>query len=1063
MFKTRAGQVKFPELEKEVLEFWKENQTFQKSLENRKGKEEFVIYDGPPFATGLPHYGHLLAGTIKDVVPRYQTMKGKYCERTFGWDCHGLPVEYEMEKQLNLSGKKQIEDYGIDKFNEACRSIVLRYTAEWESIVTRMGRWVDFRNGYRTMDAKYMESIWNVFKQLWDKGLIYEGYKILPYCARCSTPLSNFEANQGYKEVTDPTVTVRFKVLGQENTYILAWTTTPWTLPSNMALAAGPEIDYVKVKDGDDFYIMAEARLGAYYKKDAMPEIVERCKGKDLAGIKYEPLFPYFLGEKAKGGFLVKGSEYQYVKDGFDFYANGAWRVINADYVSTEDGTGIVHIAPLFGEDDCIAGKANGLPAVCPIDAECKFTSFVTDYAGMFVKEADKPIMERLKAERKLVHRGTVKHSYPHCWRDDSPLIYNAVTTWFVSIEPIKAKMLAANAQMSWVPEHIKDGRFGKWLENARDWAISRNRYWGCPLPVWRNQETGETVCVGSIAELEKLSGQKITDIHKHFVDKIQLPGKNGTVLTRVPEVLDCWFESGSMPYAQKHYPFENKEHFEENFPADFIAEGLDQTRGWFYTLTVLASALFDKPAAKNVIVNGLVLAENGQKMSKRLKNYPDPMHVVDTYGADALRLFLLGSPVVRAEDLKFSEEGVKEVMRAVILPIWNSFSFFTTYANVDNWTPSADGAAPADPSNPLDRWILSSLSDMIAEIREAMDAFQLQKAANRFEKFAEDLTNWYIRRSRRRFWKSQNDTDKNEAYATLYHVLLTFVKCAAPFIPFITEEIYRTLRTDSMPESVHMCDFPQPEASRRDTWLEKQMEATMKAVSLGRFLRTQRNLKVRQPLQRAILVSGDADIRKMLEETADIVAEELNVKKIDVLADEEELVKLSAKANFKTLGRKLGPQMKEAAAMIQTLASSQIAAVLRGETVSLTLKSGTVLDLGKDDLSIQREEKPGIVAASEDGVTIALNTELTPELIAEGYAREFVSKVQNLRKEMGLEVTDRIAVTYTADPEVAAALNSFRDYITNETLCSSFDAAADAEHAFDLNGKDCKVTVRKA
>ncbi|MCI6287320.1 MAG: DUF5915 domain-containing protein, partial [Lentisphaeria bacterium] len=540
------------------------------------------------------------------------------------------------------------------------------------------------------------------------------------------------------------------------------------------------------------------------------------------------------------------------------------------------------------------------------------------------------------------------------------------------------------------------------------------------------------------------------------------LPGKNGTVLTRVPEVLDCWFESGSMPYAQKHYPFENKEHFEEHFPADFIAEGLDQTRGWFYTLTVLAAALFGRPASKNVVVNGLVLAENGQKMSKRLKNYPDPLHVVETYGADALRLFLLGSPVVRAEDLKFSEDGVKEVMRAVILPVWNSFSFFTTYANVDNWQPPADGAAPANPANPLDRWILSSLSDMIAEIREAMDAFQLQKAANRFEKFAEDLTNWYIRRSRRRFWKSQNDADKDEAYATLYHVLLTFVKCAAPFIPFITEDIYRTLRTESMPESVHLCDFPQPETARRDTWLEKQMDVTMKAVSLGRFLRTQRNLKVRQPLKRAVLVSGDSGIRKMLEETADIVAEELNVKKIDVRADEEELVRLSAKANFKTLGKKLGPQMKEAAALMQTLPSSQVAAVLRGEKVTVALKSGTELELGKDDLSIQREEKPGLSVASEDGVTIALDTDLTPELVAEGYAREFVSKVQNLRKEMGLDVVDRIHTVYQTAPETAAALEQFNDYIKNETLSETL-SVGEAEHECDLNGQSCKVSIGKA
>ncbi|MBO7146892.1 MAG: isoleucine--tRNA ligase [Lentisphaeria bacterium] len=1040
MFKTRSGQVNFPNLERDVLDFWKEDKTFKKSLDNRKGNQEFVFYDGPPFATGLPHYGHLLAGTIKDVVPRYQTMRGKYCERTFGWDCHGLPVEYEMEKQLKLSGKKQIEEFGIDKFNEACRSIVLRYTAEWETIVTRMGRWVDFENGYRTMDTPYMESIWNVFKRLWDEGLIYEGYKILPYCPRCSTPLSNFEANQGYQEVTDPAITIRFKVIGEENTYFLAWTTTPWTLPSNMALTAGPDIDYVKVKDGNEFYYLAKARLSAYYKKDAMPEIVAEMKGADLNGKQYEPLFPYFENLREKGAF----------------------RMINADFVSTEDGTGIVHTAPGFGEDDAAAGKANGIPEVCPIDDECKFTREVPDYEGIYVKDADKEIMRRLKEEGKLVHRGTINHNYPHCWRDDSPLIYKAVSTWFVRIDKIKEKMLAANAQMSWVPEHIKSGRFGKWLENARDWAISRNRYWGCPLPIWRNKETGEMVCVGSVAELEQLSGRKITDIHKHFIDDIQLKGKDGSILTRVPEVLDCWFESGSMPYAQNHYPFENKERFEKNFPADFIAEGQDQTRGWFYTLTVLASALFNKPAAKNVVVNGMILAENGQKMSKRLKNYPDPMYIVETYGADALRLFLLGSPVVRAEDLKFSEDGVKEVMRAVILPLWNSFSFFTTYANVDNWTPSADGAAPENPANPLDRWILSSLSDMIAEIREAMDSFYLQKAANRFEKFAEDLTNWYIRRSRRRFWKSQNDNDKNEAYATLYHVLITFAKCAAPFIPFITEEIYRTLRTDAMPASVHLCDFPEADAARRDAYLEKQMDATMKAVSLGRFLRTQRNLKVRQPLKRAILVSGDADVRKMIAETADIVAEELNVKAIEVLADEEELVKLSAKANFKTLGKRLGAQMKEAAALIQTLPSAMIAAALRGEAVTITLKDGTNLELFKDDLSILREEKPGMSVASEDGVTIALDTELDQNLINEGYAREFISKIQNIRKEMNLDVVDHINVSFAAAEEVTNAINAFKDYIQNETLCSSLEAG-DAENECDLNGQICKISVRKA
>ena len=575
---------------------------FEKSIESRKDSEEFVFYDGPPFATGLPHYGHLLAGSIKDVIPRYQTMRGKKVDRVFGWDCHGLPVEYEMEKELKLSGKKEIEDYGIGNFNEACRGIVLRYTKEWETVVTRMGRWVDFEHGYRTMDKNYMESIWWVFKQLWDKGLIYEGYKILPYCPRCSTPLSNFEANQGYMEVTDPAITVRFKAVGEKNTYYLAWTTTPWTLPSNMALAVGSDIDYVKIKDGEDYYILAKSRLSFYYKNSEDYEMVEELKGESLLDKHYLPLFPYFQELKSEGAF----------------------RVVTADYVSTEDGTGIVHTAPGFGEDDSMTGKKHGIPEVCPIDNECCFTSEIEDYAGIYVKDADKDIIKRLKIEGKLVHRGTIKHNYPHCWRDDSPLIYRAVSTWFVRIDKVKEAMLKANSQISWVPDHIKDGRFGKWLENARDWAVSRNRYWGCPLPIWRNQETGEAVCVGSVEELEKLTGSKVDDIHKHFVDELKIKSKDGkSDLVRVTEVLDCWFESGSMPYAQKHYPFENKEWFEQNYPADFIAEGLDQTRGWFYTLVVLGAALFDKPAFKNVVVNGMVLAEDGQKMSKRKKIIP--------------------------------------------------------------------------------------------------------------------------------------------------------------------------------------------------------------------------------------------------------------------------------------------------------------------------------------------------------------------------------------------------------------------------------------------------------
>lgn len=1039
-FKNISNQVNFPALECEVLEFWKESGIFEKSLKQRKGGPEYVFYDGPPFATGLPHYGHLLAGTIKDVVPRYQTMRGNYVERSFGWDCHGLPVENEMEKVLKLQSKRDIEAYGVDKFNEACRSIVLRYTSEWETVVTRMGRWVDFRRGYRTMDRNFMESVWWVFKALWDKGLVYEGYKILPYCPRCATPLSNFETNQGYKEVVDPAITIRFKLRDEENSYILAWTTTPWTLPSNLALAVGPEVDYVKVKDGDEFFYLAENRLGAYYRET--PEIVWRGKGADLAGRRYEPLFNYFA----------------------ELDAQGAFQVLCGDFVSISDGTGIVHCAPGFGEDDNALCKAAGLPEVCPIDAECRFTDEIPDYAGRAVKETDKEIIQRLKDEGKLVRRDQIRHSYPHCWRDDGPLIYRTISTWFVRAEQLRDRMVKNNQSINWVPAHLRDGRFGKWLENARDWAISRNRFWGTPLPIWRNPE-GEVIVPGSVAELEKLTGRKIEDLHKHFIDKLEIPSPTGkSPLKRVEEVFDCWFESGSMPYARMHYPFENKKQFEEHFPADFIAEGLDQTRGWFYTLVVLASALFDRPPFKNVLVNGLILAENGQKMSKRLKNYPDPMVVVNTYGADALRLFMLGSQVVRAEDLKFSEAGVKEILRGVMIPMWNALSFFTTYANVDGYEPPAgEVQPPAKASNVLDRWILSSASQMVEEIRGELDAYNLQKAANRFSRFIDDLTNWYIRRSRRRFWKSSDDADKREAYRTLHYVLLTFAKTAAPFIPFTTEAIYRTLRTKEMPESVHLCDYPEPNDCR-DEYLEKQMELTMTAVSSGRFLRTANNLKVRQPLAKAVLASPDAASRKMLEETAWIVAEELNVKSVEFSDDEEALVRRSAKANFKVLGSRLGKNMKEAAAKIQALTGREIGDVLAGKPYKLVLADGTEAEITAEDLVVQREEKPGLVAASENGITIALATELTPELEEEGFARELVSKIQNLRKEKGFDVTDRIRVVCSVPEKREAALEANRAYICEETLAVAFETGpAENGAEADVNGESCRISVERA
>ncbi|MGL4982564.1 MAG: isoleucine--tRNA ligase, partial [Treponemataceae bacterium] len=625
MYKSVDPKVNFAKQEEEILAFWKKNDIFKKSIAQRKDCSEYVFYDGPPFATGLPHFGHFLPSTIKDIIPRYQTMKGRKVERRFGWDCHGLPVENLIEKELNLNSKTDIESYGIDKFNEACRSSVLRYVKEWRQTITRLGRWVDFDNDYKTMDPDYMESIWWVLKSLHEKGLLYEGHYILPYCPRCSTVLSNHELNMGgYKDVHDPAITVRFKVAGEDNCYFLAWTTTPWTLPSTLGLCCGADIDYVKVQDGDDFYILAEARLDAYYKEENKPQIIWKKKGSELLGMTYEPLFPYFADLKKIDGKA------------------GAFRIFNADFVSTEDGTGIVHTAPGFGEDDNKVFKGTGVPTICPVDSECKFTAEVSDYVGIFVKDADKQIIERLKNEGKLVKRDQILHAYPHCWRCESPLIYRAVGSWFIGVESIREKLIAANNQINWQPAHIKEGRFGKWLEGARDWAISRNRYWGNPIPVWKCEECGKVICVGSRKELQELSGVYPEDLHKHFIDGITIPCECGSTLKRISEVLDCWFESGSMPYAQNHYPFENKEYFEQHFPANFISEGLDQTRGWFYTLTVLAAALFDRPAFENCIVNGLVLASDGKKMSKSLRNYTDPSIAVDQFGADAMRLFLM-------------------------------------------------------------------------------------------------------------------------------------------------------------------------------------------------------------------------------------------------------------------------------------------------------------------------------------------------------------------------------------------------------------------------------------
>lgn len=1045
-FEPVPARVNFAEGEERILLFWERHGTFARSLEQTRNGPEFVFYDGPPFATGLPHYGHLLAGTIKDIVPRYQTMRGRYVDRRFGWDCHGLPVEYEVERDLQISGRTEIERLGVDAFNERCRGIVLRYTREWRHIVRRMGRWVDFERGYKTMDPAYMESIWWVFKRLWDQKLLYEGQKILPYCPRCSTPLSNFETNQGYRDVQDPAVTVRFRLLDEDNAWILAWTTTPWTLPSNTALAVGSAIRYARVKTGRGVYYVAQERLHEYEAEAGDGADIRFVSGAELVGRPYEPLFPFFASLRQ----------------------DGAFRIVAGDFVSTEDGTGVVHVAPGFGEDDHRLAAAERIPVVCPVDAEGRFTHEVPDYAGCEVKQTDNDILKRLRQEGALVRRSTRVHSYPHCWRCDTPLIYRTVSTWFVRVEALKDRLLAANASVNWIPGHLREGRFGNWLEGARDWAISRNRYWGTPLPVWRREDGGETLCIGSIEELEARSGRPVTDLHKHFVDRIEIPSADGTgTLKRVPEVLDCWFESGAMPYAQAHYPFEHKRRFETHFPADFIAEGLDQTRGWFYTLMVLSVALFDKPAFRNVVVNGLVLAEDGRKMSKRLKNYPDPEEILRKHGADALRLYLIHSPAVRAADLRFSEEGVRQVVRELLLPLWNAYAFFVTYANVDGWTPQAD--APGDaPDNILDRWIRSSLATLVTEVTQAMEAFDLQGAVKPFVCFVEDLTNWYIRRSRRRFWKSQDDGDKQAAYRTLHAVLLELSKVAAPFLPFISETIYGNLRSAGMPESVHLSAFPTADDAARDPHLERRMQDVLTVVRLGRLLRRQHELKIRQPLSALHVVSSDADVLGQIREIDHLVADELNVKRVVYDGREDALVRRSAKPNYRRLGPRFGKHVKQWAAAVTALDEERISCLADGGSVSVAC-GGETAELHPEDVQIERRPRQDVVVASEGGIVVALETALDDALVLEGLAREEVNRIQNARKGLGLAVDRRIRLDYGPEThaDVRRAHEAFREYIDAETLCvatavcRTSGTEAEGWNTLDLNGRRCVVRIR--
>ncbi|CCB89477.1 isoleucine--tRNA ligase [Simkania negevensis] len=1035
MFENRKES--FPEREERILEGWLKNKVFQASLKQREKRPLFAFYDGPPFATGLPHYGHMLAGTIKDVVLRYKTMKGYYVPRRFGWDCHGLPVENEIETTYELSKGTSIEQFGIAKFNEECRSIVLRYTKEWERTVNRMGRWIEFKNPYRTMDPTFMETIWWVFGQLWDKDLVYEGFKVMPFSAQLGTPLSNFEANLNYRDVDDPSLIVKFPLVDEPNTFLLVWTTTPWTLPSNLAVTVNDTITYVKVKDKatGDHYVVSKGRLQAYFKDEATYEVVETFKGGKLKGKRYHPLFDYFVNQASPNAFTV-------IEDAF---------------VEEEDGTGIVHTAPAFGEADFFVCKKEGIELVCPVDQHGKFTNEVPEYEGQFVKDADKDIIRRLKEKKLIFHHGQIRHRYPFCWRSDTPLIYKAVHTWFVSVETIKDRLVEMNKQIHWVPGHIKDGRFGKWLENARDWAISRNRYWGTPIPVWRSND-GDCVVITSIKELEKRTGKKIDDLHRHHIDQLTFE-EHGKVYMRIPEVFDCWFESGSMPYAQNHFPFENEKETMDAFPADFIAEGLDQTRCWFYTLNILSTALFDKPAFKNVIVNGIVLAEDGAKMSKRLRNYPDPEIVFNKYGADAVRLYLLHSPAVQADDLRFSEKGVELVLRQFLIPLWNSYIFLATYADIYKWKPSEQTFNV--PKADIDRWILSLLQKLVRDVEEGMDDYALSRAVDPFVDFIDQLTNWYIRRCRNRFWADEDTPDRREAFETLHTVLKELSKIAASYVPFISDAIFQNLRTKQDPESVHLADFPTYNSSLRDEKLEKEMGLVQAAVSMGHALRKEHKLKVRQPLGKAHLVSADEETLRLLQGQQQLVMEELNVKGIQFHSKETEFVSLSIKPNFRTLGKRLGPLMKLMTGVVDSFDDAQVKTLLGGGEVAVYLE-GESITLTSDDVLIERQVKEGMVAATKEDVTIALDTSLTPELLEEGLMREIVNKLNTQRRSEGLEVTDRIRIRIDSTPKVKSCFEKFSEIISHEVLASQvlFEKTEGTE--WDLNGEKAIIHIEK-
>ncbi|MBM3699972.1 MAG: isoleucine--tRNA ligase [Actinobacteria bacterium] len=1047
MFDKVKSSVNLVKLEENILKFWNKNSIFKKTLDKTKNGNRFIFYEGPPTANGEPGVHHVLSRVFKDIFPRYKTMKGYFVSRKAGWDTHGLPVELEIEKQLGINSKKEIEKIGVEKFNHLCRESVMKYEQDWKKMTERIGFWIDMDNAYFTFKNDYIESIWHIFKIIWDKKLLYEDYKIVPYCPRCGTALSSHEVAQGYKDVEDFSTIVKFPLAGRPGTFFLVWTTTPWTLISNTACAVNPDAYYIEAEIEKELFILAEELAEDVLGASNEFKIKSRIRGSSLAQTSYSPV-------------------YKYTSD------SNAFKIIEGDFVSINEGTGIVHIAPAFGEDDMRVGRLNGLPVVKMVDEEGMFKPDVESFSGMYIDDANPEIIRDLEKRGLLFKTKKFKHSYPFCWRCEKRLIYYARKSWYIRTSAIKDDLVKSNEDVTWYPGHIKHGRFGNWLENNVDWAITRDRYWGTPLPVWTDSN-GHKICIGSISELEEKAGKlpDDLDLHKPYVDNIVIKcSECGQGMKRTPEVIDVWFDSGAMPFAQYHYPFENKQLFEENYPADFICEAIDQTRGWFYTMLTISTMLFNCSSYKNVLCLGLINDENGQKMSKSKGNVVKPWDILNVQGADALRWYFF--TVVSPWNAKnFSIKSIDEVIRKFLLTLWNTYSFFVIYANIDNFNPSANSIEVKDRAE-IDRWILSQLNITVKKVNELLDDFNVTESGRLIEAFVDDLSNWYVRRSRRRFWKSENDNDKISAYMTLYESLLTVAKLAAPYIPFMTEEIYRNLKTGLLHncQSVHLENYPLADESIIDAGLSFKMNVARKIIGLGRSVRSKINIKTRQPLSSVkVYFENDDGKKEACLHFRDLILEELNVKNLEVIEKLDELVNYNIKPDLKLLGPKYGPLLPKIKESLLKESSLLIALKIKnGKNVNLMVE-GKQIEIQPEELIVEILNLEGNGIESDSEYTVGIPVLVTDELKQEGFCRELVHQIQNLRKEAGFKIENTIITSIESDADTKKIIYLYKDYIVRETLSERLlvNEAADLNDMFikniKVNGKNIKIGLAVA